>query len=342
MLSAKINPIIMDKNFEALVVTEENGSYKKEIQQVSTSQLPAGDLLIQVKYSSVNYKDALSASGNKGVTKKFPHVPGIDASGIVVQSDTADFAEGDEVIVTGFDLGMNTWGGFGAYIRVPVAWAIRLPKGLSLQEAVAYGTAGLTAGLSVLEIVDAQITPQAGPVVVSGATGGVGSIAALLLTTLGYQVVAVSGKKDDAFLTHTLGVSKIIGRDEFVDSYDAKPLTKPAFAAGIDTVSGPILSGMLKAAQYGGVVTCCGMVASPEIQTSIFPFILRGVKLTGIDSVMAPMPVRQRVWQLLATEWKPGNLQQIVHEIDLQALPAILETLLHGQAKGRYVLKHAD
>lgn len=329
-------------NFDALWITERNGSYEKKIKQSSISELPAGDLLIRVKYSSVNYKDALSASGNKGVTKKFPHVPGIDAAGVVVQSNNDAFAEGDEVIVTGFDLGMNTWGGFGEYIRVPAAWVTPLPKGLSLQEAMAYGTAGLTAGLSVLEVVDSEISPEAGPVIVSGATGGVGSIAVLLLNQLGYKVVVISGKKDDDFLLGTLGASEVVSREAFIEKHDAKPIAKPVFAAGIDTVSGLILSGMLKATQYGGVVTCCGMVASPELQTSIFPFILRGVKLAGIDSVQAPMPLRQKVWQLLAADWKPENLQQIVTEINLQALPGVLETILHGNAKGRYVLKHAD
>ncbi len=329
-------------NFDALWITERNGSYEKKIKQSSISELPAGDLLIRVKYSSVNYKDALSASGNKGVTKKFPHVPGIDAAGVVVQSNNDAFAEGDEVIVTGFDLGMNTWGGFGEYIRVPADWVTPLPKGLSLQEAMAYGTAGLTAGLSVLEVVDSEISPEAGPVIVSGATGGVGSIAVLLLNQLGYKVVVISGKKDDDFLLGTLGASEVVSREAFIEKHDAKPIAKPVFAAGIDTVSGLILSGMLKATQYGGVVTCCGMVASPELQTSIFPFILRGVKLAGIDSVQAPMPLRQKVWQLLAADWKPENLQQIVTEINLQALPGVLETILHGNAKGRYVLKHAD
>lgn len=332
----------METNFNAFWITEKSDNYEKEIKQLSTSQLPAGDLLIRVKYSSVNYKDALSASGNRGVTKKFPHVPGIDAAGVVVQSNTDAFAEGDEVIVTGFDLGMNTWGGFGEYIRVPAAWATPLPEGLTLQEAMAYGTAGLTAGLSVLEVVDSQISPEAGPVVVSGATGGVGSIAALILKQLGYKVVVISGKKDDSFLLKILGASEVVSREAFIETYDAKPIAKPVFAAGLDTVSGPILSGMLKATQYGGVVTCCGMVASPELQTSIFPFILRGIKLAGIDSVQASLLLRQKVWHLLATDWKPANLQQIVTEIDLQALPGILETILHGEAKGRYVLKHAD
>lgn len=332
----------MNNTFNALVVSESNGQYLKEIKQLSISQLPANDLLIKVHYSSVNFKDALSAAGNKGVTKKFPHVPGVDAAGVVELSKSAAFAPGDEVIITGFDLGMNTWGGFAEYISVPDAWAIPLPAGLTLKEAMAYGTAGLTAGLSVWELNNSLITPQQGEVVVSGATGGVGSIATLILSKLSFSVTVISGKKDDDYLFNTLGASHVISREAFIETYNAKPLSAPAFAAGIDTVSGPILAGMLKATQYGGVVTCCGMVASPELQTSIFPFILRGVKLAGIDSVIAPMPVRQKVWQLLATDWKPNNLKKIIHEIDLQALPEALENVLQGKAKGRYVLKHDD
>jgi len=167
-------------------------------------------------------------------------------------------------------------------------------------------------------------------------------MAALILNQLGYKVAVISGKKDDNFLLETLGASEVMSREEFIEKYDAKPIAKPVFAAGIDTVSGPILSGMLKSIQYGGVVTCCGMIASPELQTSIFPFILRGIKLAGIDSVMAPTQIRQKVWQLLATDWKPDNLQKIVREIDLKALPNVLETVLNGKAKGRYVLKYAD
>ena len=330
----------MDSVFNALLVSEQNGSYLKEVKQLHTNQLPQHELLIKVCYSSVNYKDALSASGNKGVTRKYPHVPGVDAAGIVVQSNTQSFTPGDEVLVTGFDLGMNTWGGFAQYISVPAKWAMHLPKGLSLKEVMCYGTAGLTAGLSVYRLLDAGVNPTKGPVAVSGATGGVGSVAIAILHKLGFEVTAITGKNSDDFLLNTLGANHIISREQFVQTYNSKTMNTPVFAAGIDTCGGPILSGMLKSIKYGGTVTCCGMLAAHDINTSIFPFILRGVSLTGIDSVMAPIDMRKQVWQLLATGWKPDNLLAITQEVGLDDLPAVLEKLLQGQAKGRYVLVH--
>jgi acrylyl-CoA reductase (NADPH) len=330
----------MDTLFNALLITEEDGSYKKEVKQLSTNELPDNDLLIKVSYSSVNYKDALSASGNKGVTHKYPHVPGVDAAGTVVRSASEAFAVGDQVLVTGFDLGMNTWGGFGQYISVPAGWVVALPDGLSSLEAMAFGTAGLTAALSIHRIISTGITPQKGEVVVSGATGGVGSIATAILAKLGFDVAVVSGKKDDKYLIDTLGAKRVVSREEFAKIYNNKPLVTPAFAAGVDTVGGPILSGMLKATQYGGMVTCCGMVASADLDTSIFPFILRGVTLAGIDSVMAPMNLRHEVWQLLAHQWKPHNLSSLIHEINLNQLAGKLEDVLDGKTKGRYVLTH--
>lgn len=332
----------METLFNALLVTEKDGKFVKEISQLAVDQLPENDLLIKVSYSSINFKDALSASGNKGVTRKFPHVPGVDASGIVIRSNSPDFSVGDKVLVTGFDLGMNTWGGFGEYISVSAGWAILLPKNLSLKDAMVFGTAGLTAGLSVYQLINAGLTPENGEVVVSGATGGVGSIAVAILSKLGFAVAAVSGKKDDAFLLDTLGAKRVVGREDFVNQYDSKAIATSAFAAGVDTVGGPILSGMLKAMRYGGMVTCCGMVSANELNTSIFPFILRGVCLTGIDSVQAPMPLRSQVWNLLATGWKPAKLNQMFTEITLQDLPAKLDAVLNGQAKGRYVLAHGE
>ena len=330
----------MDSVFNALLISEQNGSYTKEIKQLNTDQLPRNELLIKVRYSSVNYKDALSASGNKGVTRRYPHVPGIDAAGIVVNSDTQSFTQGDEVVITGFDLGMNTWGGFAQYISVPAAWAMHLPKGLSLKEVMCYGTAGLTAGLSVYRLLDAGINPNKGPVVVSGATGGVGSVAIAVLNKLGFEIIAITGKSSEEYLLNTLGASKIISREQFVQTYDTKTMNTPVFAAGIDTCGGPILSGMLKSTKYGGMVSCCGMLAAHDINTSIFPFILRGVSLAGIDSVMVPLDVRKQVWQLLATGWKHDNLHAFSQEIRLNDLPAVLDILLQGQAKGRYVLAH--
>ncbi|WP_159467055.1 YhdH/YhfP family quinone oxidoreductase [Dyadobacter sp. 3J3] len=330
----------MTKTFKALYVSQEEGGFKKEIKELSIGDLPGNDVLIKVSYSSLNYKDALSASGNKGVTRKFPHVPGIDAAGIVVKSDSSDFKEGDLVLVTGFDLGMNTWGGFGQYISVPVSWVVALPAGLSLRESMYFGTAGLTAGLSVEKIISAGITPDQGAIIVSGATGGVGSMATAIMSKLGFDVAAISGKNEDGFLTSTLGAKQILNRDTFIEKYNSKHLSYSDFAAGIDNVGGPTLSGILKSVKQYGIVTCCGNVSSAELNTSIFPFILRGVTLTGIDSAQAPMPLRKKVWQSLATQWKPLHLDQMIQEIGLDELSEKLEALLHGKARGRYVLKH--
>lgn len=330
----------MDRIYQALKVTETNGKFERNIVSLHTCDLPPADVLIRVSYSSVNFKDALSAAGNRGVTRNFPHVPGIDAAGEVVSSSNTAFSPGDKVLVTGFDLGMNTWGGFGAYIAVPAAWVLPLPKGLSEKEAMSLGTAGLTAGLSVSHLLDSGILPDAGKIIVSGASGGVGSIAIAILSRLGYPVTVITGKPDQVFFIEMLGAQELIDRNEFIAKHDAKPMAAAEFAGGIDTVAGPILSGILKSVKYGGVVTTCGMVASTELHTSIFPFILRGVRLTGIDSVMVPLPERLAVWNKLGTEWKPGQLAGFTREINLDALPAELDNLLAGKAKGRVVLKH--
>ena len=330
----------MTKTFKALYISQEGENFKKEIKALNSADLPENDVLIKVCYSSLNYKDALSASGNKGVTRKFPHVPGIDAAGIVVQSKTSDFKEGDSVIVTGFDLGMNTWGGFGEHISVPTSWVLALPDGLSLKEAMSFGTAGLTAGLSVEKIISAGITPDQGAVVVSGATGGVGSMATAILSKSGFDVTAISGKNENDFLTSTLGARQIINRDAFIEKYNSKPLASSDFAAGIDNVGGPTLSGILKSIKQYGIVTCCGNVSSADLNTSVFPFILRGITLAGIDSVQTSMALRKKVWQLLASEWKPLHLDKMIQEISLDELPEKLDELLLGKAKGRYVLKH--
>jgi len=331
----------MNELFKALLINEQEGKFTKEIKALSLDQLPQHELLVRVHYSSVNYKDALSAAGNKGVTRTYPHVPGIDAAGVVVTSTSALFTAGDEVLVTGWDLGMNTWGGFGEYISIPAAWALKLPAGLSMREAMCFGTAGFTAGLSVHQVLKAGIKPENGEIAVSGATGGVGSIVVAILAKNGFSVAAVSGKQEDSFLLDTLGAKRTIPREEFSATFDKKPLSAPTFAAGIDTVGGPILSGMLKATHYGGIITACGMVAATDLQTSVFPFILRGVTLAGIDSVQAPMDIRKQVWELLATSWKPAQLDSMVEEISLDALPEKLDAVLAGKARGRYVLAHA-
>ena len=332
----------MTKLFNALLISQSESGFRKEIREINTDDLPENDILIKVSYSSLNYKDALSASGNKGVTRKFPHVPGIDAAGIIVKSNTPEFPTGASVLVTGFDLGMNTWGGFGQYISVPAQWVIALPDGLTAKEAMSLGTAGLTAGLSVDKIVRAGIKPGYGPVIVSGATGGVGSMASAIMSKLGFDVTAISGKNEDHFLTSVLGASQIINREDFTEKYNSKPMSSADFAAGIDNVGGQVLSGILKSVKQNGIVTCCGNVSSAELNTSIFPFILRGITLAGIDSAQAPLDLRKSVWRSLASDWKPLYLEKMIEEITINELSQKLEEMLLGKARGRYILKHAD
>lgn len=326
--------------FNAFLVHEREDEFVGSWEQVSMPSLSANEVLIRVIYSSLNYKDALSASGNKGVTRHYPHVPGIDAAGIVVQSRSNEWPVGSNVIVTGFDLGMNTWGGFGQYIRVPSAWVLRLPSGATLRMAMCMGTAGLTAAISINKLIQAGIVPESGPVAVSGATGGVGSIALAILAKLGYQTTAISGKTDTDFLTKELGATQVVERNEFIRIHEGKAISKTEFSAAIDTVGGTVLSGLLKATQYGGSVTCCGMVNSSELHTSIFPFILRGINLFGVDSVSIPMNLRRDLWDKLLTEWYPVNMDHLVSEITSDELSNNLHQLLSGQAKGRFILKH--
>ncbi|WP_134089176.1 YhdH/YhfP family quinone oxidoreductase [Olivibacter sp. XZL3] len=330
----------MDKQFKALMVREKDGLFNASVEQVPFAEMRQNEVLIKVNYSSVNYKDALSASGNRGVTRRFPHIPGIDAVGRVASSASDRFKEGDPVLITGYDLGMNTWGGFGEYISVPAAWIVPLPASLSPFEAMSLGTAGLTAGLSVFNLIEAGIDKDSGQIAVSGATGGVGSIAVAILSKLGYEVVAISGKNDEGFLTDILGAAASVPREAFVEKYNAKAMSSAEFAAGIDTVGGDVLSGILKSLKYNGVVTCCGNVASAQISTSIFPFILRGVKLIGIDSVEQPINFKEKIWNLLADEWKPTRLKDMTKEISLEQLADVLKTISEGKAKGRFVVNH--
>ncbi len=325
--------------FKAYVIEEKEGSYFGEIKTKSLNDLPEGDLLIKVYYSSLNYKDALSASGNKGVTKNFPHTPGIDAVGEVVASDHPEFKPNDEVIVTSYDLGMNTDGGFGQYIRVPADWVVHLPENMSMKEAMMYGTAGLTAGMSVYRLTE-LVKPEDGKIVISGATGGVGSLSVAILSKMGYSVVAITGKASEhAYLTE-LGATEIIDRKEF-EQKEKRPMVKAQFAGAIDTTGGTILENIIKSTASMGVVACCGNVASPKIELTVFPFILRGVTLIGIDSQNYPMHYRKIVWQLLSDKWKPEHLAKTTEEITMDHLPEKITLMLKGQLKGRMVLNMA-
>ncbi len=323
--------------YKALVVEEtSNKVFTKHINDVAIKDLPAGDVLVRVKYSSLNYKDALSANGNRAVTKNYPHVPGIDAAGIVEQSAKADFHEGEQVIVTSYDLGMNTSGGFGQYIRVPASWVVKRPPSLSMKESMIFGTAGFTAGLSVHKLT-ATIKPEHGEILVTGATGGVGCIAVGILSKLGYSVTAVSGKADAGGLLKTLGVKEIISRQAFLEGAN-RPLLKASWAGVVDTVGGELLATAIKSTKPLGIVSCCGNVASPELPINVFPFILRGVTLVGIDSQNCDKTIREQIWAKLATDWKFAALDNIHKEISLVELPDEIERILAGQQKGRIVV----
>jgi acrylyl-CoA reductase (NADPH) len=328
-----------DRTFPALVITEtEDKKYLREIKERRLQDLPAGEVLVRVRYSSLNYKDVLSAIGNKGVTKQYPHTPGIDAAGVVEESQSPDFAPGEEVIVTSYDLGMNTPGGFGQYIRVPSAWVVKRPEGLSLRESMIYGTAGFTAALSVYRLVDYGITTGQGKILVSGATGGVGSVAVSILSQEGYQVAAVSGRAETHDYLQKIGATEIVSAEAATDT-SGHPLLTAQWAGSIDTVGGPLLATTIRSVQYGGVVTCCGNVASPDLPLTVYPFILRGVTLIGIDSQNCPMPTRVKVWQNLATKWKLPNLEELATETTLEGLNNQIELILKRQHRGRTIVK---
>ena len=299
--------------------------------------MPDGELLIEVLYSSLNYKDALSASGNKGVTRHYPHVPGIDAVGTVQASEDAKFSEGQVVLVTGYDLGMNTSGGFGQRIRVPASWVVSLPSGMDPATSMRLGTAGLTAGLCVVALLKNGLVVDHGEVLVTGSTGGVGIIAVGILANLGFRVVASTGKPEAGQLLKTLGASEIIDRNEFSES-SSRPLLAERWAAAIDVVGGDTLFNVIKGLKYGGSVAACGLVQSPVFQASVLPFILRGVNLLGVDSVDLPLVKKERIWSKLAEDWKVEALDQVCTEIGLDQLEASLATILSGGAVGRFLL----
>ncbi len=325
--------------FKALVVEKaQDGSFSRKIAQRSVGDLPEGELLVRVRYSSLNYKDALSATGHPGVTRQFPHTPGIDAAGEVVSCSDGAFAPGDQVVVTGYDLGMETDGGWGEYIRVPSKWAVRLPEGLSPRQSMILGTAGFTAGLSVLKLEWAGVTPESGDVLVTGATGGVGSIAVSILAKAGYRVVAATGKAADEAFLKELGAAQVIPREEVTAGVE-RALMKERWAGAVDVVGGETLSAVLKSTRYGGTVTCCGLVGSAELPVNVHPFILRAVTLIGIDSSRCPSGPRQEVWRRLAGPWKPKMLDGMATEVTLDGLEEKIGLILQGGVRGRVLVR---
>jgi len=324
--------------YKAFEVREEiEKKFVGAIVEKSALELAEGSVSIEVHYSSVNYKDALSASGSKAVTREYPHVPGIDAAGKVLASTDSHFAVGDEVVVTGYDLGMNTAGGFGQQVTVPGGWVTKLPVGLSLRDSMVLGTAGLTAGLCVNKLLLNSITPEAGKVLVTGATGGVGIITCALLVKLGFEVVASTGKLAETAKLMALGVSEVISREAFSEE-NPRPMLKEGYAAAVDVAGGTTLVNVIKSLSYGGSVAACGLVDSPALSATVLPFILRGVNLLGVDSVELPLAQKQQVWNLFANEWALTDIDSLAETMVLAELPAVLAKVLAGGAVGRYVL----
>jgi len=325
--------------FKALVVEKtDDKQFVRTIRERSLDDLPPGDLVIRVLYSSLNYKDALSATGHPGVTRQFPHTPGIDAAGEVVSCEGGTFAPGELVLVTGYDLGMETDGGWGGLIRIPSAWCVPLPAGLTPRESMAIGTAGFTAALSVLKLEGAGVKPADGPVLVTGATGGVGSVAVSILSGAGYQVTASTGKGSGDALLRSLGATEVVSRDHVTAGSD-RPLMRERWAGAVDVVGGETLAAAVKATRYGGTVVCCGLVGSADLVMNVYPFILRGVSLLGVDSANCPAPIRRRLWERLAGEWKPRRLEEMVTEITLAEVEEKLHAILKGELRGRVVVK---
>ena len=324
--------------FKALESSKEEDQNTLSIIEKNIDDLPDGDILIKVSYSSLNYKDALSASGSPGVTKNYPHTPGIDAVGHVQESSDSAFKEGDVVIVTGYDLGMNTAGGFGQYIRVPAHWVIKLPNGLNEVEAMSLGTAGLTAGLSIqaLEKYSSTTGFEGSKSIVTGSTGGVGSIAVMLLSKLGSEVTAVTGKNTQKSFLENLGASEVISREE-LSEMTRLPMGKPIWDLGVDVVSGNTLSLLLSSLKPGGAVACSGLVGGPSFESSIFPFILRGNALLGIDSVEIPLSQKEEVWKNFASDWKL-DLSKLVKEVPLEGLENEINSILQGGQVGRVLV----
>ncbi len=324
--------------FKAMVVSEgPDKTFSRQIRQRSVSDLPPGDVLIRVRYSSLNYKDALSATGNRGVTRNYPHTPGIDAAGAVVESASPAFSEGDRVLVTGWDLGMNTAGGYGQMIRVPAEWVVPIPAGLDEKRAMALGTAGLTAAMSLYHLQGRGISPEGGPVLVTGASGGVGSLAVALLAKAGYEVAAVSGKPEAADFLKKLGAGTVLGRDAVEDN-PGRPLLKGQWSGVVDTVGGPMLAAAIKSTRQSGTVTCCGNAASADLPLTVYPFILRGIGLLGIDSQNCPRETRSILWDKLAGPWRIDTLDALAETVALTELDPHIDAILAGRKQGRAVV----
>ncbi|QDV72329.1 YhdH/YhfP family quinone oxidoreductase [Botrimarina mediterranea] len=328
-------------SFAAWVVREDaQGKAEGKSEFLSAEDLPAVDgpaVHIAVEYSSLNYKDALACRGHRGVVGQLPHVPGIDCAGTVVQSDSPELRPGDAVLVTGYDLGAARWGGYSGLVRAPVKWPVKLPPGFTPRDAMLFGTAGFTAAQCVMAI-EERVAPDAGDVVVTGATGGVGVFAVALLAKLGYRVTAITGKPQHEGLLRKLGAAEVLGRDAVTDDSD-KPMLTERWAAAVDTVGGAPLAMIVRSLRYRGVVAACGLVAGTELPLSVYPFLLRGVTLAGIDSAKCPREPRLEVWRRLMGPWRVELPEELVTTVTLSGLPEAVERILRGGVAGRTLVR---
>ncbi|EOR24681.1 acryloyl-CoA reductase [Cytobacillus oceanisediminis] len=328
----------MKNNFQAVVVDNKDSNFSVQTKQLGLEDLSAGEVVIKVHYSGVNYKDGLASTPDGKIVRSYPHIPGIDLAGIVVSSEDSRFKEGDAVIATSYEIGVSHSGGYSEYARIPADWIVPLPAGLSLKEAMIIGTAGFTAALSVQRLQDNGLKPENGPVLVTGATGGVGSFGVAMLSKLGFEVVASSGKKEAADYLISIGASNVIGREEVYNG-KIKALDKQVWAGAVDPVGGESLAAIISKIVYGGSVAVSGLTGGGAVPTSVFPFILRGVNLLGIDSVYCQMEIRQKLWGRIATDLKPEELSSFIYkEVSLQQLPEELPKILEGGITGRIIV----
>jgi NADPH2:quinone reductase len=323
------------QRFDAFRIFEDGGTVQGRVVEATLDELSPGGVVIKAAYSSVNYKDAMAATGGK-IIRRFPLIGGIDVAGTVVSSDDARFASGDAVLVTGYDLGVGHDGGYAGYVRVPGEWVVPVPAGLTLLETMSLGTAGFTAGLAVQRLEQNGLASGRGPVAVTGATGGVGSVAVAVLSTLGYEVTAITGKGHERAYLQALGAAQVISRHTLETG--TRPLEKATWAGAVDAVGGDMLAWLTRTMNYGASIASTGLTGGVEIKMTVIPFLLRGINLLGIDSVQCPMDVRQEVWRRLATQMKPASLGSIVQPIGLAELPRAFETLKSGNARGRFVV----
>ncbi len=328
----------MNKPFSAYRVFNEGGKVNGRFVEMTLDELDPGEVVIHTLYSSVNYKDALAATGTGKIIRRFPCIGGVDAAGVVESSQDERFKPGDEVIVTGYEMGVAHDGGYAECARVPAAWVVPLPHGLSLFEAMALGTAGFTAALAIHRLEQNDLKPGNGKALVTGATGGVGSLAIQMLAGLGYHVVALTGKEGEHDYLKSLGATEVLPRSA-VDLASNRPLERMQWAGALDAVGGDMLSWLTRSMQQNGVIASFGNTGGAELHTSVYPFILRGVRLIGVDSAATQMPLREKIWQRLAGDLHPARLASIAHPVPFSGLENVFQSMIRGQSHGRTVVQ---